>query len=322
MPPRRPGSRRRAVVRAAVLAVAVCWPAVAPRAQSAAAGDERPIQIQADSGIEWHQNAKVYVARGNAVAARGDTEVHADTLVAHYREGKPGGQTSANSLTGNTEIYRVDADGHVVLKRNGQVMTGDHAIYDVDQGVGVITGKSLKLTTANEVVTARDAFDWYDQKQIAVARGDAVATRNGKTVRADILTGYMARTVPAPGKPGAAGARPAAAKPAGAAGPDPNSKLSRIDAQGHVVVTNGPEVGQGDYGIYNAETGIVTLIGHVVLAREKNVLTGQSAVMDLNTNVSRIMPVIAGEPGKPQRVQGLLVRRDSPAAAANPGKKP
>ena len=46
-----------------------------------AASEDRPIAISAASGIEWQQDAQVYIARGNAVAKRGTTEVsrrHAD----------------------------------------------------------------------------------------------------------------------------------------------------------------------------------------------------------------------------------------------------
>src|SRR5215475_7578577 len=53
-----------------------------------ASSDSRPIDITADSGIEWQQNKQVYIAHGNAVATRGANEVHADTLTAHYRPSK------------------------------------------------------------------------------------------------------------------------------------------------------------------------------------------------------------------------------------------
>jgi hypothetical protein len=69
----------------------------------------------------------------------------------------------------------------------------------------------LKLTTATDVVTARDSLEWYEQKQIAVARGNAVAVRNGKTIKADILTAYMVKTKPADVKPGTQAKRPAPA---------------------------------------------------------------------------------------------------------------
>src|SRR5438034_11699640 len=93
-------------------------------AQTPLPNDNQPIRLQADSGIEWQQNAHLYIARGNAVAIRGPSEVHADTLIAHYREAK-GGNTG-----GNSEIYRVEAEGHVTLKRSEQTVVGDRAVYD------------------------------------------------------------------------------------------------------------------------------------------------------------------------------------------------
>src|SRR5216683_5624429 len=296
-------------------------------AQAIAAGDNSPIQIQADSGIEWQQDAHIYIARGNAVVTRGPGEIHADTLIAHYREAKGGGNTGAN-----TEIYRVEAEGRVTLKRDTQTVVGDRAVYDVDQAIAVVTGKGLQLTTPTDVVTARDSLDWYDQRQIAVARGNAVATRNGKTIKADVLTAYLVKTAPAPTAAGAQGGRtvPAPAKPSvtpaasrgtSGAASGSESKISRVDAQGHVVIHNALDTGRGDFGVYKADTGIATLIGNVVIERGKDVIRGQRGVMDLNNNVSRMMP--GGPPGaSPQRVQGLFVRQEAGSRATLSGAAP
>jgi len=297
-------------------------------AQAVAPADNPPIQIQADSGIEWQQDAHVYIARGNAVAIRGPGEIHADTLIAHYREAKGGGNTGAN-----TEIYRVEAEGHVVLKRDAQTVVGDRAVYDVDQSIAVVTGKGLKLTTPTDTVTARDSLDWYDQRQIAVARGNAVAIRNGKTIKGDVLTAYMVKTTPAPAKGAPPGGRaaPAPAKPAVTPAASPGgmpgaaigteSKISRVDAQGHVVIHNALDTGRGDFGVYKADTGIATLIGNVVMERGKDVIRGQRGVMDLNNNVSRMMP--GGAPSaSPQRVQGLFVRQEPGGGATLSGAAP
>jgi lipopolysaccharide export system protein LptA len=292
-------------------------------------GDNLPLQVQADSGIEWQQDQKLYIARGNAVATRGPASVRADMLVAHYREVK--GSSAAGNTGGNTEIYRVEAEGGVTMTRDGQTVIGDRAVYDLDQALMVVTGKALKLTTATDTVTARDSLEWYDQKQVAVARGNAVAVRNGKTIKADILTAYMVKAKPADSKAPA----PSGKAPGGQSGkPSPTpvsapgapvaaeSKINRVDAQGHVVVTNAVDTGRGDYGVYNAETGICTLVDNVVITRGKDVIRGQYGVMDLNKNVSRMLPASAGAPaGAPQRVQGLLVREDqsnrrSPAGEA------
>jgi lipopolysaccharide export system protein LptA len=298
-------------------------PAGLARAQLGPTDNGVPINIQADNGIEWQQNQQLYIARGNAVGTRGPATIKADTLIAHYR--KASGPTAANTEN-NSEIYRMEADGNVVITRDSRTVVGDHADYDMDQGIGIVTGKALKMTTATDVITAKDALEWYDQKQIAIARGDAVAVRQGgRTIKADVLTAYMVKVPPQqqqagtpgqPAKPAPPPAKTAAATPGAAPGAPPassdgdESKINRIDAQGHVVVVNGPDIGRGDYGVYNAVTDICTLLGNVTVTRGTDVVTGQYAVMDMKTNISRIMPASTLPGSTRQRVQGLFVKQD------------
>jgi lipopolysaccharide export system protein LptA len=317
-----------------------------------------PVNVQSDNGIEWQQDKQIYIARGNAMATRGPATITADTLIAHYREAKPETANAAN----NTEIYRIEAEGNVIITRDSRTVVGDRADYDVDQGIGIVTGKGLKMTAAADTVTARDALEWYDAKQIAVARGDAVAVHNGRTIKGDVLTAYMVKNPPAgspapgPAKPQPSTAAPAKAtptkatpanapaapeKPGTPAAQNPGtpaaqnndtSKISRVDAQGHVVVIGAQDIGRGDYGVYNEDTGITTLLGNVVITRGKDVITGQYAVMDMNRNISRILPA-SDLPGSiRQRVQGVFIKQDLPtsdqttppktAAPAAPAKSP
>src|SRR5580704_3524275 len=342
--------RAKLFVRALVLAGLVCVGglprAVAQGLSLSGVSEDRPIEVSADHGIEWQQDAQVYIARGNAMAKRGATEVHADTLTAHYRPIKapgdkaPGGKGTDGTVSGDketggdTEIYRLDADGHVTIKGERQTVVGDQAVYDVDQQIGIVTGKALKMTTATDVVTARDSLEWYDQKQIAVARGDAVAVRDVKVIRADVLTAHMTKDEPPPaaGKPKAAPAA-AQAKPRNASTPlgadDESSKISRVDAQGHVLVSTETDVGRGDYGVYNADSGIATLLGNVTVTRGPNTVRGEYAVMDLNNNISRMMAAPATPGAAPTRVEGLFVRQDqagapagTPPAGTSPGGAP
>ena len=308
-----------------------------------ASRDAQPVNITAQTGIEWQQDKQVYVARGNAVARRGTSEVQANTLTAHYRPSKN------KSAEGGNEVYRLDADGNVLIKGPNQTVVGDQAIYDVDQQIGIVTGKHLKMTTPTDVVTARDSLEWYDQQQVAVARGDAIAVRGDRRIRADVLTAHFVKdknepgaaqagTKPKSGEPQAAETSPSRSPPdsakrgdasprtktgAGGGPLDPgqgNSKISRVDAQGHVVVVTTTDVGRGDYGVYNAETGIVTLLGNVTITRGQDAIKGEYAVVDLNTNVSRIMTV-AAKPGAPApRVEGLFYRQDTAAGSASPQK--
>jgi len=142
---------------------------------------------------------------------------------------------------------------------------------------------------------------------------------------------------PAETKPGARLAKSAPSDPTAKPGvvglpgaSDESSRISRIDAQGNVIVSTATDIGRGDYGVYNADTGLVTLLGNVTVTRGDNAIRGQYAVVDLNNNVSRMMPTV-GKPGSPaSRVEGLFVRQDqsgvpgghSPTATPGSGQKP
>src|SRR5437868_1676126 len=101
-------------------------------------------------------------------------------------------------------------------------------------------------------VQADSGIEWQQDQKLYIARGNAVAVRNGKTIKADILTAYMVKTKPAdskaPARPGKASA-PQSGTPtptpvaAPGASPTAESKISRVDAQGHVVVTNAVDNG-------------------------------------------------------------------------------
>jgi lipopolysaccharide export system protein LptA len=301
---------------AAILALAagVALAALSARAQNFGLGlttqdSNKPITIEADQGIEWQQNNRVYIARGHAKATRGQATVFGDTLVAYYRPiAKPGAgssdaaperKTSAGSsdpVGGNsTEIYRLEATGNVRIATETQTVYGDHAVYDVDRTLLVVTGKNLRLETPRDTLTARDSLEWYDDKQLAVARGDAVAIREGKHLRGDVLTASVTRAA------------------------NEASHISRVDAHGNVLVSSQDQIARGDAGVYNVDTGIATLTGRVTLTRADNELRGQYAVVDLNNNVSRLLsapPSTQLTEGKPARVQGLLVPRQKPAAPA------
>jgi lipopolysaccharide export system protein LptA len=239
--------------------------------------------------------------------------VFGDVLVAYYRPiGHPGAGTSApppahnasagssDPIGGNsTEIYRLEATGNVRIATETQTVYGDHAVYDVDRTLLVVTGKKLRLETPRDTLTARDSLEWYDDKQLAVARGDAVAIREGKRLKADVLTATVTRL------------------------PNESSHISRVDAQGNVLVSSQDQIARGDAGVYNVDTGIATLTGRVTLTRADNELRGQYAVVDLNNNVSRILsapPSAQLTQGKPARVQGLLIPRQKPTAPTAPAQ--
>ncbi len=240
---------------------------------------ETPIEIHADDGIEWQQDAKAYIARGNARAAQGEVTVYADTLIAYYHEGAAGG----------TEIWRIDAIENVRIQSTEQTAHGDKGVYDVGKGVMVLTGHT-RLITATDRITARDSLEYWDKRSLAVARGNAVAVRGERKLRADTLTAHFVT------------------------GKDQKSRIQKIRAFDNVVITSPGEVVRSAHAVYNLETGIAVLTGSVKITRGEDQLNGDKAEVNLNTGISRML-----SSGK-RRVRGVFSPRRSTATA--PGRRP
>lgn len=297
---------------AALLLLAGLVVPLAPRAVHAQALDLShggPIAITASEGIEWRQAEREVIARGNAKAVRGDTTVTADRLIAWYRKK---GETSAKPAqasqaglasdvdTGGNEIYRVRAEGNVHIYTPTDQAWGDRATYDLDQAVMVMTGRHLRLTTPNEVLTARDDLEYWTLKHMAVARGDAVVvTKDHRRLSADTLVAYTA-----PAAPEAANGRGAASGRGGNDMLGSSGKLVKVEAYGHVSVRTATDTVTGDRGVYVPDTGIAVLSGNVRITRGQNQLNGAQAEVNLKTGVARLIS------GSSHRVQGLVVPND------------
>jgi lipopolysaccharide export system protein LptA len=273
----RPGPR---ALLAAALMTAVALGALPPphaaRAQSVGLENKskEPVTIEADDGIEWHQQEKIYLARGKARATRGDVTIRAETLTALYRD----------LAGGKTEVYEVVADGGVLITTPREKITGDTGVYDVDKGVFRLTGKSLLIETPEERVSARDKIEYFSQEKKAVLVGDATVIKDNRKVRADTMTARFAED--AKGK----------------------MALSRADIVGNVVITTPTEVARANSGVYNADSGIATLTGAVKLTRGDNQLNGEFAEVNLKTGISRLLASPTGAaPGA--RVRGVFVPR-------------
>jgi len=95
---------RHGVIHVAVLAIIATVPWSTARSQQLDLAHGGPIAITASDGIEWRQEERMVIARGNARAVRQNVTVTGDRLVAFYRP-KDGtapqpAQPSTNMLTG------------------------------------------------------------------------------------------------------------------------------------------------------------------------------------------------------------------------------
>ena len=259
---------RPAVLKLAVLVVAAVL-ASSGHAQTASVTGSS-VQIRADNGIEWRRDQKVHVARGNAVAVRGDFTVRADKLFAFYRE-----------AGGTTEFYKLEARGAVEVEMPADTAYGEHGVYHSDRKVAILTGGNLRLEMAGgDIVRARDSLEYWQEfegRPVAVARGDASMQRENDLIEADTLTASFSEGV------------------------DGERELDRVDALGDVRIRTPSEFASGNEGIYYAIEQRAVLAGDVRITQGANQLNGERAEVDLETGFSRLLPGSSG------RVQGLLV---------------
>lgn len=60
-------------------------------------------------------------------------------------------------------------------------------------------------------------------------------------------------------------------------------QINRLDAAGGVVVRDPSETAKGDFGVYDLDRKLITLIGNVQLVRDNNLVNGARLVIDLNS---------------------------------------
>lgn len=250
-----------------LLSVAVAAPT---SAQLKVDGSVDPVTVEADNGIEWVSDQKMYIARGNAKATRGAISVAGETLTALYRE----------TESSETEIYRLEALGGVIIASPERTTYGDRAVYDLDQAVAVVLGKNPRMVTSEQTITATESLEYWEKRRIAVARGNAVAAQDDREIRADALTAFFESKR------------------------DGTLEVVRMDAIGGVVITTLREVARGDEGVYNVRKGIATLSGDVRITRGETQLNGALAEVNFKTGISRLLSSGTSKSG--QRVRGLF----------------
>ncbi len=297
-----PAVRRQMLAAGSIaLLVAVSQSVLAQSLVLDAKNTDQPIEVNAKGGIEWQQENRRFIARGDAVAVQGDVSVAGDELMADYR-------TLAD---GSNELYRVFATGNVTMKSADETATGDAAVYDFDKAVLVLEGDQVRLDTGDGSVMARRALQYWSNERVAVAEGAAMAEDAEKRkLYADKLIAFFRQ--------------PEAGAPANSAGRD-RADIVFMQAFGNVRMETEKETVRGNRGSYNIDSGIATLDGSVKITQNNNQLGGGFAVVNVKGGTSRLFGSAAEagmqSPRENARVRALIAPSTAPvtgtAAGAN-----
>ena len=242
----------------------------------------KPIEIFADKGIEWHKNDKKYIANGNAKAIQEDFIVTSDSLEAYYTEDD--GE--------ETKIDLLRALGNVVIKnKSAKIFGGKIATFEVKKDYFKIIGDNLTLISQKDRLTAKKKIEFWRKENIAIATGNAVANREKKYIlRAHRLAWYLEKE---------------------------NSEkesfsIKKIVGFKNVEIENDNEIAFSDKALYNNKKEECKLFGNVKIKRGENFLTGDFAIINMKTGVSKLLPRKSDSLGRTEeRVKALILKEEN-----------
>ena len=149
--------------------------------------------------------------------------------------------------------------------------------------------------TSLPIEITADSLEVQQEQQIAIFRGNVDAVQGEISLRADELTVHYR-----------------------ADGGGESNAVSRIVAEGNVLLSSPSETASGEHGVYDVDMDTVKLSGSVVLTRGENILTGSQLELNLVTGMSKMLGGTGGETasGGTERVKALFM----PSADAEPSE--
>lgn len=129
-----------------------------------------------------------------------------------------------------------------------------------------------------------DSLEVLQKDEVALFSGNVVATQADTQIKAGVMKVFYGNAKQN-------------------SNPDAPS-ISKIEVIGNVFIRTKAETAQGDKGVYDVTSGIVTLTGNVALTKDKNIIKGGSLIVDMNKGYSKI--VNDSSQGEGGRVRGLF----------------
>jgi lipopolysaccharide export system protein LptA len=133
--------------------------------------------VTARDQIEYWRDKDAVVAKGNVVIVRPqkNTTIKSDEATAYFRDETDDPATP--DVESGSEVYQVEAQGHVRVDRNEQTAFSDHLAYNPETEVAVLTGNVTINSKENTYRGARAELDLQnDISRLLPAPGQRVTT--------------------------------------------------------------------------------------------------------------------------------------------------
>jgi lipopolysaccharide export system protein LptA len=132
------------------------------------------------------------------------------------------------------------------------------------------TKQKPRIEKNQPIQIVSDRLDAYNEKRMVVFSGNAVATQGARTIRADRLTLYYKENRKTDGR--------------STAEAEGTGDLERVEAKGHVAITEGERVVTGEEAVFEQDIQRITMTGAAVLREGANIVRGDRIVVFLDEN--------------------------------------
>jgi lipopolysaccharide export system protein LptA len=129
--------------------------------------------------------------------------------------------------------------------------------------------KKLKMDKSQPIDIQSDRLDAYQEKRAVIFSGNAVATQGVRTIKADRLLIYYKD-------------RPGATEKKDIQGMGAVGDLERLEAQGHVTITEPNRIVTGDHAVFYYDLQKIIMTGNAVMREGKNIIRGGKIIVLLD----------------------------------------
>ncbi|HMS45585.1 MAG TPA: LptA/OstA family protein [Alphaproteobacteria bacterium] len=211
----------------------------------------QPTSLEASNGVEIRQQEKIYIARGDVLLKKGTTQIRSAQLIAHYREKEQGG----------VDIWKIEADGQVVIAGTDYQINSAQAVFNLDQGIFTLEGSLLTIELNKKILTAKEKIVYSRHNQQLIATGAAKINDPDSQllVTADQLILHLIDSN------------------------NGKTVLEQIRAEGNVHIQQRKLRGFSDRMTYHDSSNIANLQGNVRLSDGSNQILGEIAKINTKT---------------------------------------
>lgn len=209
------------------------------------------LEIEASGFLEWNQENKSYIAKGDAIATQGGRTIEADEIIAFYASEE------------NRDITRIEAAGSVKFSDVLGSGYSDRLHYEMNTQTVTLNGNENYFESEEFTAQSSNQIQFNELDGILNLKDDAmISISEARKIEAQRLEIELSD----------------------------DGNVTTINAEGDVKLTEkAGRIAYSGSAFYEAENGNITLSDSVEILDGNNQLRGDKAIINVETGYSKIL---------------------------------